>query len=142
MSCAKRYKEVFYKKGVLRNFPKFTGKHLCQSLFFNKVLGLYTSWKHQKTRATFFTEQLRWLLLLLTSILYQPYPRELYQPGFTCSKSTMEIPEQCIRSLSSSYFEQISHIVLVFLLLTSKKQMRERFGNLKRGWSTCQSVWL
>ena len=26
--------EVFYKKGVLRNFTKFTGKHLCQSLFF------------------------------------------------------------------------------------------------------------
>ena len=27
-------------KGVLRNFAKFTGKHLCQSLFFNKVAGL------------------------------------------------------------------------------------------------------
>ena len=25
------------KKGVLRNFAKFTGKHLFQSLFFNKV---------------------------------------------------------------------------------------------------------
>ena len=25
------------KKGVLRNFAKFTGKHLCQSLVFNKV---------------------------------------------------------------------------------------------------------
>ena len=25
------------KKGVLGNFTKFTGKHLCQSLFFNKV---------------------------------------------------------------------------------------------------------
>ena len=25
------------KKGVLRNFAKFTGKHLCQSLFFNKA---------------------------------------------------------------------------------------------------------
>ena len=24
--------EVFCKKGVLRNFPKFTGNHLCQSL--------------------------------------------------------------------------------------------------------------
>ena len=24
-------------KGVLGNFAKFTGKHLCQSLFFNKV---------------------------------------------------------------------------------------------------------
>ena len=32
--------EVLYKKGVLRNFTKFTVKHLCQSLFFNKVAGL------------------------------------------------------------------------------------------------------
>ena len=24
-------------KGVLKNFAKFTGKHLCQSLIFNKV---------------------------------------------------------------------------------------------------------
>ena len=31
---------VFCKKGVLRNFAKFTGKDLCQSLFFNKVAGL------------------------------------------------------------------------------------------------------
>ena len=29
--------EVFYKKGIIKNFAKFTGKHLCQSLFFNKV---------------------------------------------------------------------------------------------------------
>ena len=29
--------EVFCKKGVFKNFEKFTGKHLCQSLFFNKV---------------------------------------------------------------------------------------------------------
>ena len=28
------------KKGVLKNFAKFTGKHLCRSLFFNKVTGL------------------------------------------------------------------------------------------------------
>ena len=27
-------------KGVLRNFAKFTGKHLCQSLFFNEVAAL------------------------------------------------------------------------------------------------------
>ena len=31
--------EVFCKKGFLRNFAKFTGKNLCQSLFFNKVAG-------------------------------------------------------------------------------------------------------
>ena len=28
------------KKGILRNFTKLAGKHLCQSLFFNKVLCL------------------------------------------------------------------------------------------------------
>ena len=32
--------EVFCKKGVLENFAEFIGKHLCQSLFFNKVAGL------------------------------------------------------------------------------------------------------
>ena len=30
----------FCVKGVLRSFEKFTGKHLCQSLFFNKVADL------------------------------------------------------------------------------------------------------
>ena len=30
--------EVFCKKGVLKNFAKFTGKQLCQSLFSNKDL--------------------------------------------------------------------------------------------------------
>ena len=28
------------KIGVFKTFAKFTGKHLCQSLFFNKVAGL------------------------------------------------------------------------------------------------------
>ena len=28
------------RKGVLRKFTKFTGKHMCQSLYFNKVAGL------------------------------------------------------------------------------------------------------
>ena len=29
-----------FKKGLHTNFAKFTGKHLCLSLFFNKVAGL------------------------------------------------------------------------------------------------------
>ena len=35
--------EVLCERGVLENFAKFTGKHLCQSLFFNKVRGLVPS---------------------------------------------------------------------------------------------------
>ena len=32
--------EVLCRKGVLRNFANLIGKHLCQSLAFNKVAGL------------------------------------------------------------------------------------------------------
>ena len=32
--------EVFCRKAILRNLLKFTGNHLCQSLFLNKVAGL------------------------------------------------------------------------------------------------------
>ena len=31
---------LYYEKGVPKNFTKFTAKHLCQSLFFNKAVGL------------------------------------------------------------------------------------------------------
>ena len=36
----KQYPEALCKRGVLRNFTKFTGKHLCQRLFLNKVADL------------------------------------------------------------------------------------------------------
>lgn len=32
--------EFFYRIGILKNLPEFTGKNLCQSAFFNKVAGL------------------------------------------------------------------------------------------------------
>ena len=41
---------VFCGKGVLRNFTKFTGKNLCQSLFFNKVADL----RPEISKNTFF----------------------------------------------------------------------------------------
>ena len=64
--------EVFCKKGVLRNFTKFTGKHLCQSLFFNKreTLAQVFSCEFCETlRTPFFIEPLWWLLLpFLTNV--------------------------------------------------------------------------
>ena len=61
------------RKGALRNFTKFTGKHLCQNLFFNKNAGLRPAtllkkriWHRYFTcefceisENTFFTEHLR-----------------------------------------------------------------------------------
>ena len=69
--------EVFCREGVLGNFTKFTGKHLCQSLFFNKVTGLRSAtllkkrlWRRcfpvnfvKFRRTPFFIEHLWWLFL-------------------------------------------------------------------------------
>ena len=38
--CRSSHRRCSVKKGVLKNFAKFTGKHLCQSLFFNKIANL------------------------------------------------------------------------------------------------------
>ena len=46
---------VFRKKDALENFTKFTGKHLCQSLFFNKVPGITPATLLKKRLAQVFS---------------------------------------------------------------------------------------
>ena len=52
------------KKGVFKNFSKFTGKHLCQSLFFNEVfliknqVQMFSCEFCQISKYIFFTEHL------------------------------------------------------------------------------------
>ena len=58
--------EVFCKKGVLKTFAKFTGKHLCQSLLFNikeTLAQMFSCEFCEILKNTFFIEHLRWLLL-------------------------------------------------------------------------------
>ena len=57
----KRPPEVFYKKGVNKNFAQFTGKHLYQSLFFNKeaVAQVFSCEFCKIFKNTFFTEHPR-----------------------------------------------------------------------------------
>ena len=47
--------EVFCEKGVLKNFAKLTGKHLCPSLFFNKVAGAVCNVIKKETLAQVFS---------------------------------------------------------------------------------------
>ena len=75
--CRSSHPDVFCKKGVLRKFSKFTGKHLCQSLYLNKVACLRPATLFKKRlwhrcfpvsfgnslRTPFLTEHLRCLLL-------------------------------------------------------------------------------
>ena len=62
-TCRSSHRRCYIKKGVLGNFAKFTGKHLCQSLFFNKVAGLrsqrFSCEFCEISKKTFFIEHLR-----------------------------------------------------------------------------------
>ena len=67
------------------NFTKFTGKHLCQSFFFNKVTSLRSATLLNKKlwhrcfplnfvkflRAPFLTEHFWWLLLSIVEMFFQ-----------------------------------------------------------------------
>ena len=73
--CISSHLEVFCKKGCLKNFTKFTGKHLCQTLFFNKVAATLFKkrvWHRcfpanfvKFLRTSISIEHLWWLLLCL-----------------------------------------------------------------------------
>ena len=54
-SLRSNHQRCSVEKGVLRNFTKFTGKHLCQSLFFNKVAGLACNFIKKETLAQVFS---------------------------------------------------------------------------------------
>ena len=41
-----RHRKCSERKGILSNIVKFTARHLCQSLFFNKVVG-FSLWKER-----------------------------------------------------------------------------------------------
>ena len=58
-------------KGALRNFEKFTGKHLCQSLLFNKVFSYEFC---EISKNTFLTEEVRATAYKsATSYIFQKY---------------------------------------------------------------------
>ena len=103
---------MFCKKGVHRNFAKFTGKHLCQGLYFNKVAGLRSTnllkkrpWRKcfalnftKFLRTPFLTEHLRWLLLkkhfssFLFLVVFQQKIRWSSHQWFTMHLITLKWP--------------------------------------------------
>ena len=91
--CRSSRPEVLLKKGVLRNFAKFTGKHLCQSLFIKKetLAQMFSCQFRNISKNTFYYKQLRWLLLCLTDFA-DGYSQETN----TCSKSVTEIVEKTV----------------------------------------------
>ena len=67
---------MFYKKGVLRNFAKFTGKHPCQSLFFKKVFNFIEKESLTQMFSREFYKFLRTLYIKEHLLLIVPLARQ------------------------------------------------------------------
>ena len=99
--------DVFCKKGVLRNLANFTGKRLCQSLFFNKVPGL-TVLKRDSGSGVFL-----W-------ILRTPFPKNTFSyrtPPVAVSVAMEYIWIHAIGSTYKTIFKDILAQNLLFFLL-------------------------
>ena len=96
------------KKGILRNFAKFTGKHLCQSLFLNKVAGLRLATLFKKRlwhrcfpvnfakflRTPFFTSD---GYICVFSALTKIYDEEFLLEELTAKASVLNTPMNAIK---------------------------------------------
>ena len=113
--------EVFCKKGVLRNFAKFTGKHLCQSLFFNKVAGLRylpvnfvkflrtpflrNTWRLPLIRSKFLNARKKHLCSSLFLIKLRPWrPAFLLKKLFSCEYCKIFKNSLLVETFCSLYF--------------------------------------
>ena len=79
------------RKGILKNFPNFTGKHLCQSLFFKTPFLKNTSWllplkfiKDFKQKAQIFNSRFskQYSLINNNSKILSECPRKLNESFF------------------------------------------------------------
>ena len=118
--------EVFYKKNC-KNFVVLSRKHLCWSLYFNKNASFPSrefhvqsyQKKHQNKVFKFNFKEPRTTPLALFWCLRNTRTR-----CKVCSNSILKTPERRHWRCSGVFivnFEHISHLVLVFLLLTLRR---------------------
>ena len=104
------------KKGVLRNFTKFTGKHLCQSFFFNKVPGL--NFIEKDTLAQVFSCE--FCEISKNNFFYRTPP---VAASDNCSM--MEVKGYCKRNVTRvtmmCHYLRIKHELVVILELAKRK---------------------
>ena len=112
------------KKGVIKNFAKFTTKHLCQSLIFNKVAGL-SLWILRIFQNIFFGELLQVTLSVLSELLqllttHSKQPRRSFET-FIFSDFSNFRTSNSLNPLLSEKLKQTLHFHLghVFRFLTT-----------------------
>ena len=118
--------EVFCKKGVLRNFAKFTGKHLCQRLFFRSLV----QENFAKFLRTPFLQNISGQLLqnghakvLITHILYRrTTPGEYLEPSRTSTVGPF-----CKKKPSAIFFKNFPPQMLDWVLNNPSERLLQEW---------------
>ena len=79
--------QVFYKIGVLKNFAKFTEKHVCWSLFFDKVMSAGSLQLYQKMRLQHRCFSVNFTKFLKAPFLQNTSGRLLLKPQWNRSRN-------------------------------------------------------
>ena len=98
--CRSSRPEMFCKKAVLRNFAKFTGKHLCQSFFFDKVVGLSPATLSKK-RPWYRCFPVNFAKFLSTTFSHHRTPSVAASVDVWKFDSLLILPEAAVRRFSS-----------------------------------------
>ena len=109
--------EVFYKKGTLKNFAKFTGTHLRRSLFFHKIADLQLlKWRlrHRCFRLNFckiFRNNLFYRTPLIITSLFCNLPGSSLQQAILIHKGHCSILVYLLafRQASTEYLQLSLH---------------------------------
>ena len=89
---------MFCEKRVFKNFAKFTGKPLCQSLWF--LAGFIKRETPAKafsyefceiSKTSFLTEHLQWLLLFRVNRVSDHYARNTYHKGLSMNNCSVDV---------------------------------------------------
>ena len=121
---------MFCKKGVLRNFAKFIVKHLCHSLFFDKVAGPRpaTLWKKRLWHRCFLTEH---LFSQNTSGDCFCFFKRLFVTSHTLHFTLFASTSTLFRS----YFSVFNFVVFNFFTKKKRKEKKKIFiENHKKIW--------
>ena len=113
-SGIKSHKQAVTKRCSGRNFTKFTGKHLCQSLFFNNPSGLRPATLLRKTLAQVFVCE-----LCEISKNFFSDKTEVAASGLTCKAKSSNLS---IQDLLCLFFSEYRFILKIFLFKLSSQK--------------------
>ena len=121
--------DVFCRIGVFRNFAKFTGKHLCQSLFFNEETQakLFSCEFCEISKNAFFIEHLQWLVLSEVhnvERIIRGTSQNFFQPYWT-SRVYRSSHKMC--SMKKGALKSFTKFTFLKKLQDSKKRLRGAF---------------